>query len=186
VIDPLTGMLNRGALRARVEELAQQSRVSGDPVGLIVADVDRFKCINDLHGHAVGDAVLRDLAYRLRSELRAFDLAYRLGGEEFLMLLPGADIERTRAVAAQLCRAVEASSCAGIDVTISCGLSASAAGSSFDYAAIFHAADGALYRAKNDGRNCVRSAVELSGEAPAGHWSAPPGPATALTGEASA
>jgi diguanylate cyclase (GGDEF)-like protein len=184
VIDPLTGMLNRGALRARVEELTQQSQVSRKPVGLIVADVDRFKSINDMHGHAVGDAVLRDLAYRLRSELRAFELAYRLGGEEFLMLMPGADLERSRAVAEGLCRAVEAEPCAGIDVTISCGVGASAAGSSFDYASIFHAADVALYRAKHEGRNCVRTAVEQVDDDPPGRWQAPPGPAAALPGEA--
>ena len=58
---------------------------------MIVADIDHFKRINDRHGHSVGDAVLKDIAYVMRKELRAFDLAYRIGGEEFLVLLPGAN-----------------------------------------------------------------------------------------------
>ena len=74
VIDPLTGMLNRKALHVRVEELRQQSAITGEPVGLIVADLDHFKAINDTYGHAAGDAVLKDVAYALRKSLRAFDL----------------------------------------------------------------------------------------------------------------
>ena len=89
VIDPLTGMLNRKALASRVAELEQQSLVSGEPVGLVVGDLDRFKEVNDSCGHATGDAVLKEVAYAMRKELRAFDLAYRLGGEEFLVVLPG-------------------------------------------------------------------------------------------------
>jgi Diguanylate cyclase, GGDEF domain len=84
VIDPLTSMLNRNALKVRVEELRHQAPVVREPIGLIVADLDHFKAVNDTQGHAVGDAVLREVAYCLRKRLRAFDLAYRLGGEEFL------------------------------------------------------------------------------------------------------
>ena len=97
VVDELTGMLNRAALAGRVEELAQQSTVTGLSVGMIVADIDHFKMINDTHGHKTGDAVLQDVAYLMRKQLRAFDLAYRLGGEEFLVLLPGADREQAAA-----------------------------------------------------------------------------------------
>src|SRR5439155_5786563 len=81
VIDPLTGMLNRKALESRTVELEVQSRVTGQPIGLIVCDIDHFKRVNDEHGHSMGDAVLKDVAYRIRKELRAYDLAYRLGGE---------------------------------------------------------------------------------------------------------
>jgi Diguanylate cyclase, GGDEF domain len=94
VIDQLTGMFNRKALAARVEELAQQCAITGEPVGLIVGDLDRFKTINDTFGHAAGDAALREAAYVLRKQLRAFDLAYRLGGEEFLILVPGSGWRR--------------------------------------------------------------------------------------------
>jgi diguanylate cyclase (GGDEF)-like protein len=156
VIDGLTGMLNRAALAMRVEELAQQSAVTGEPVGVIVADIDRFKQINDAHGHGKGDAVLRDIAYLMRKELRAFDLAYRLGGEEFLVLLPGADLGQTMAVAEALREAVEGEAMGGvIEVTISCGVEASERGSQFEYDAVFKAADAALYEAKRSGRNRV-------------------------------
>jgi predicted signal transduction protein with EAL and GGDEF domain len=99
VIDPLTGMLNRTALTRRVEELAQQSQITRQPIGLIAGDIDHFKQVNDSHGHAAGDAVLKDVAYELRKTLRAFDLFYRTGGEEFLVLLPGADLAHTTELA---------------------------------------------------------------------------------------
>ena len=68
VIDPLTGMLNRKALESRVDELRQQSEVSGAPIGVIVIDIDHFKEVNDTVGHAAGDAVLRDVAYIIRKD----------------------------------------------------------------------------------------------------------------------
>jgi diguanylate cyclase (GGDEF)-like protein len=156
VIDPLTGMLNRNALQSRSTELAQQSALSGEPVGLILADLDHFKRINDSRGHAAGDAVLQDVSYVLRKQLRAFDLAYRLGGEEFLVLLPGADAVQTHALAEQLREAVSASSVGdGVEVTLSLGVSASERGQAFDYAVVFAEADAALYDAKRGGRDRV-------------------------------
>jgi diguanylate cyclase (GGDEF)-like protein len=156
VVDPLTGMLNRKALATRIAELAQQSRVSGEPIGLVVADVDRFKDINDLHGHSVGDSVLRDVAHVLRRQLRAFDLIYRLGGEEFLVLLPGSDLARTQVRAERLREAMaDATMAAEVQLTMSFGVSASMAGSEFDYDAVFGAADAALYEAKRGGRDRV-------------------------------
>ena len=156
VVDPLTGMLNRNALASRVAELAQQSELSGEPVGLILADLDHFKQVNDSLGHATGDAVLRDVAYVLRKELRAFDLAYRLGGEEFLVLLPGADGHQTRELAEELREAVCAGAVGGgVEVTVSLGVSASRRGEAFDYAAVFGEADAALYEAKRSGRDRV-------------------------------
>lgn len=157
IIDPLTSMLNRNALRTRIDELTQQAAILGEPVGMIVGDLDRFKAINDGHGHAVGDAVLRDVAYRMRKHLRAFDLAYRLGGEEFLVLLPGAELAQTVAVAEQLRGQVSAQPCAGQRVTMSFGASASTRGV-FAYDDVFAHADQALYRAKRAGRNRVETA----------------------------
>ena len=93
VIDPLTQMLNRKALSVRVAELQQQSEVSGEPIGIVIGDLDHFKKVNDSCGHAKGDAVLKEVAHEIRKELRAFDLAYRLGGEEFLVIVPGSDDE---------------------------------------------------------------------------------------------
>ncbi len=154
-IDPLTGMLNRNALTARVGELAQQAVVAQQSIGVIIGDIDRFKSINDAHGHAAGDAVLRDVANRLRSSLRAFDLAYRLGGEEFLIILPGATLERTGTVAEQLRISVARHPVSGLLVTMSFGVTASRAGE-FNYDDVFVAADVALYEAKHAGRDNVR------------------------------
>jgi diguanylate cyclase (GGDEF)-like protein len=161
VIDPLTGMLNRQALAPRIAELQQQSVVTREPVGLIVCDLDHFKRINDDHGHAAGDAVLKDVAYRLRKSLRAFDLVYRIGGEEFLVLLPGADYDQAARVAEQLRLGLDGElSGAGHAVTMSFGVAASEPHEVFDYDALFVEADTALYAAKSDGRNCVRGADE--------------------------
>lgn len=162
VIDPLTSMLNRNALRARVTELRDQAEVVGQPIGLIMADLDQFKSVNDGYGHAVGDAVLRDVAYTLRKRLRAFDLAYRLGGEEFLVLLPGATASEAAELAEQLRATILAERHGGLSVTMSFGVSASQP-SSFDYEEVFAAADRALYEAKDAGRNCVRVAHGTDG-----------------------
>jgi diguanylate cyclase (GGDEF)-like protein len=156
VIDQLTGMLNRKALDTRAAELAQQSEVTGEPVGVIVGDLDRFKSINDTHGHAVGDVVLKEVAYALRKQLRAFDLAYRIGGEEFLVLMPGSDLDRSRELAERLREAVCAEPVAGgVAVTMSFGVSASRPGERFSYEAVFARADAALYEAKRSGRDQV-------------------------------
>jgi diguanylate cyclase (GGDEF)-like protein len=159
VVDPLTGMLNRKALASRSGELSEQSRVSGEPVGLIVGDLDCFKRINDSLGHSTGDAVLRDVAYVLRKQLRAFDLVYRLGGEEFLVLLPGADLEQS-VVRAETLRAAVAGTtmAAGVALTMSFGVSASPPGAEFHYEQVFAGADAALYEAKRAGRDRVESA----------------------------
>jgi diguanylate cyclase (GGDEF)-like protein len=155
VIDPLTGLLNRKALSQRVEELAQQSRITAQPIGLIVADIDHFKRVNDTHGHAAGDAVLRDVAHELRKALRAFDLLYRTGGEEFLVLLPGAGVNAAIELAEAMRAGVEVAPLGGHRVTMSFGAGASAPGEVFDYEAVFAAADAALYEAKRGGRNRV-------------------------------
>ncbi len=157
-IDPLTGMLNRNALSARVVELAQQAVIAREPIGMIIGDIDRFKSINDVYGHAAGDAVLHAVASRLRESLRAFDLAYRLGGEEFLVLLPGATLEQATKVAEDLRRAIANHPVADLLVTMSFGVTASRAGE-FNYDTAFVAADDALYEAKHAGRDSVRSRV---------------------------
>ena len=123
---------------------------------MIVCDVDHFKAINDDHGHARGDAVLKDLAYLLRKLLRAFDLAYRIGGEEFLVLLPGADAAGGAVIADALRLAVSEDALAGgLHVTMSFGVAASTSGSVFEFEAVFAEADAALYQAKRAGRDRV-------------------------------
>ena len=154
VIDPLTGMLNRKALENRVDELRQQAAVSGAPIAVVMVDVDHFKRVNDTVGHAAGDAVLRDIAYLIRKDLRAFELAYRIGGEEFLVLLPGADLDQGLVLADRLREAVGSSRFAGDpSVTVSCGVAASRLGEQLDFEAVLRSADVALYEAKRGGRN---------------------------------
>jgi diguanylate cyclase (GGDEF)-like protein len=163
VLDTLTGMLNRRSLSSRVVELAEQAKVTAEPVGIIVADIDHFKHVNDAHGHQVGDAVLVDVAYSLRKDLRAFDLAYRLGGEEFLVLLPGASAKDCAAVAERLRHTIENHPCGGLSVTMSFG-TASSGGECFDWDDLLASADAALYQAKRDGRNrvvCATSQPQL-------------------------
>lgn len=165
VIDPLTGMLNRSALAVRVAELAQQARLSAQPVALIVVDIDRFKQLNDRHGHPMGDAVLAEVAGRIRGELRAYDAAYRIGGDEFLIVLPGAGVAPAAELAEALCRAVALDPVQGVDLTVSIGVSASSEGA-FEYGEVFERADRALYDAKATGRNRVScsSALRVAGD----------------------
>ena len=163
VIDPLTAMLNRKALANRVEELSAQSSVSGAPVGVILLDIDHFKHVNDSAGHLTGDAVLRDIAYVIRKDMRAFELAYRLGGEEFLVLLPGANEIESLSLAEKLRGRIAAASLAeGIQVTVSCGVSATRPGEEFDFEALYCGADAAMYEAKRLGRNRIQGPMSDS------------------------
>jgi diguanylate cyclase (GGDEF)-like protein len=156
IIDPLTSMLNRKALSNRVGELRAQASISGAPIGVVLVDIDHFKGINDTYGHSMGDAVLRDIAYTLRKNLRAFELAYRIGGEEFLLLLPGADIEKTQRIAEEArARVEEGDYIKDETVTISAGVSATTRGEAFDYPELYRQADERLYEAKHAGRNRV-------------------------------
>jgi len=167
VLDGLTGMLNRTALAARTTEIEHQARVTGEPISVVLIDIDHFKSVNDTHGHGVGDAVLRDVAYRLRKELRAFDLAYRLGGEEFAVILLGSDETHGVELAERLRRAVCGDPIGGLQITISLGV-VSAAGPEqpFVWQDAYHRADAALYLAKQSGRNRVCRASEVeSGDA---------------------
>jgi diguanylate cyclase (GGDEF)-like protein len=163
ILDPLTGLLNRHALVPRFVEISHQARVTDQPVSMVLCDVDGFKAINDEHGHDRGDAVLRDIAYELRKRLRSFELVYRLGGEEFMIVLPGIGLQGGAATAERLREAVEQERPTGIPITISLGVSA-ASGADVDYETLFKAADEALYEAKRQGRNRVVSAATVRGD----------------------
>ena len=153
-IDPLTGLLNRHALASRFAEIADQAEMSGAWVAIIECDLDYFKRINDRYGHDRGDAVLKDIAYALRRNLRSFELVYRLGGEEFLIVMPGGSANEGRAAAERIRREIERSEPGGVKITASLGVAA-AQGSAARFEEIFRPADAALYQAKRCGRNRV-------------------------------
>jgi diguanylate cyclase (GGDEF)-like protein len=153
-LDPLTGLLNRKALAVRFAEIAEQASIGDEWVAVIECDLDRFKLINDRYGHGRGDAVLKDAAYSLRKNLRSFELVYRLGGEEFLIVLPGGGIEEATAAAERVRSEVELARPGGLRVTASLGVAA-ARGAAVQFETLFRLADGALYEAKRGGRNRV-------------------------------
>jgi diguanylate cyclase (GGDEF)-like protein len=158
LVDGLTGIANRRQCEeALPAEIARSERL-GTPLTLVLADLDDFKAINDIHGHAVGDDVLREFASVLRATLRESDLAGRWGGEEFLLLLPGADLvggaqlaDRVRAVLGE--RAFLGRDGGAFGVGCSFGVAQHHAGD--DGREVFAAADRALYRAKRKGKNRV-------------------------------
>ena len=158
--DPLTGLCNRGGLDSRVHAMARRAALSGRPQTLSVAlvDLDHFKQINDIHGHAVGDDVLRELGERLRAQLRPGDLAVRLGGEEFAVLWLDAAAPRAVRLAERLRDWIGAqpfpTRAGPIPATASVGV-ATGQGWPDGLAPLLQAADAALYRAKREGRNRV-------------------------------
>src|SRR5215217_2616492 len=159
VLDPLTGLLNRASLKSRAAEIEQQARLTDGAVAVVLLDLDRFKRVNDEFGHERGDAVLRDAAYEIRKSLRSFELVYRIGGEEFLLLLPGADLDGGIEIAERVRAAVSVARPGDIEMTLSAGV-ATAAGEDVRYDALFRAADLALLRAKREGRDQVVAAAE--------------------------
>ena len=155
--DPLTGLLNRRGLDARVGALIAAAEVNELPLTIVLIDVDRFKRINDTFSHAVGDAVLRRVAGLIRDHCRQDDLPVRYGGDEFLVVLAGADLATGRRVVERLKRASDAyrweSESAGLKVTLSIGLALRARGATI--ATTIAAADEALYEAKAAGRDRI-------------------------------
>ena len=154
LLDPLTGLLNRFALDRRFEELSSQAARSGGVLCVIAADLDELKLINDEHGHDVGDAVLCDVAEALRTTLRTFSLLYRIGGEEFVAVLPGLDAGAGALAAERMRAAVEQCRSDGVRITMSFGVAA-AVGGDVDHRRLLGAADACLYTAKRSGRNRV-------------------------------
>lgn len=161
--DSLTGLWNRASMAGHLYRAMARSARDGSLLAFIMCDVDHFKHINDSHGHAVGDEVLRVVAQRLRGVVRPHDLVGRYGGEEFVILVPGCSVEMSFDIAERARRAVCAtpvSTCSGsLVVTVSVGIAnltdlgrAHAQPAPQD---LMVAADQAMYRAKGAGRNRV-------------------------------
>jgi diguanylate cyclase (GGDEF)-like protein len=154
IVDTLTGLPNRRGLEERFEDLREDARRSGRPLALLLCDLDLFKMINDAHGHQRGDRVLLEVAEAISRSLRPTEQVYRVGGEEFLVLLPGCDLDSAGAVAERVRLAIEAAHPGGLAVTASVGLGAST-GDEIEFDELFRAADAALYEAKRNGRNRI-------------------------------
>jgi diguanylate cyclase (GGDEF)-like protein len=160
-IDALTGIANRAAFLESAGRVLERCRRDSAPVSVMMFDLDRFKAVNDGHGHAVGDAVIRKFCEIITAALRPNDVFGRIGGEEFAVVLPGSSIEPAY-VRAERMRTSFAASCrfAGnrqVDATVSCGLSVSLDDEQ-TLTALLKDADAALYCAKSEGRNRVKRA----------------------------
>lgn len=159
VTDALTGLFNRRYLDTHAKALFEQARAAASPLSTLVIDIDHFKSVNDTHGHAAGDSVLREFAQRLRRNTRGVDLICRMGGEEFIIVMPDTPLWRARQIAERLrsCIATEPFRInvgTQITVTASVGL-ATVETSDEGMDALFGRADQALYAAKREGRNRV-------------------------------
>ncbi|MEH3053766.1 MAG: GGDEF domain-containing protein [Patulibacter minatonensis] len=160
--DGLTGLPNRRHLDDALDRACAQVARGHGSLGVLMLDVDKFKVLNDTHGHAVGDQVLQHVAKVLDGELRAGDMVARYGGEEFTVVMPGADGFEVQGAAERLRCAIELSG-GPVPVTVSVGV-AYAPAHGFTREALLSAADGALYEAKRAGRNRVAVAPDSSFE----------------------
>ncbi len=168
LVDPLTGLHNRRYALSRLEGIAETVRLTGGSFAVMVVDLDRFKSVNDHYGHAAGDAVLVETARRLGAMVRASDLVARIGGEEFLVVLPGADLVQAGPVAQRLCQSIKERDFelpGGIQICVTCSIGLATSNGSAaltdgmvpagDIGSVIDRADRALLQAKTDGRDKV-------------------------------
>ena len=153
-LDALTGVAGRAALEGELQRALDAARRTNSPLSVILADIDHFKQVNDVHGHGAGDEVLRAFAKRLRRNVGGAGMVGRWGGEEFMAVLPGVARDDALALAERLRQAVSDTEIAGLPVTASFGVAALRPDD--DLNQLFSRADERLYDAKNGGRNTVR------------------------------
>jgi len=159
--DPLTQVLNRRALTDRLVSELDRARRYGHSVAVLLLDLDDFKLVNDTHGHLVGDGVLKDLAEILRSAIRSADFVARYGGEEFVIVLPETSMDGAVTFAERLRERIantifEGGAQSTLTLSVSIGVSLFPGPRITSVDDLLASADSALYRAKGDGRNCVR------------------------------
>jgi diguanylate cyclase (GGDEF)-like protein len=155
--DTLTGIWNRGAILDALNREIWRSRREGSSLGVLLADLDHFKSVNDTYGHLAGDCVLREVARRMQADIRSYDALGRYGGEEFLILLPNCGNRETREKAERIRVAIvqgPMDTPAGpLNITMSIGGVATGDWPADSANQILQMADLALYRAKEEGRN---------------------------------
>ncbi len=166
--DQLTTLYNRHYLVEIIPQMLSSARRHAYDVSLVIIDLDHFKAINDTHGHAVGDKVLTRAASLLKNQCRKEDVAARIGGEEFVLVLSHCTLDDACKKAETLRQQLVELRPAGIDISASFGVASLCGGDYEDYEALFQAADRAVYRAKEAGRNRVKRADEpVGGTVPA-------------------
>lgn len=159
ITDSLTGLYNRRYMESHLAAMVQDGLQSNKPVSILIFDIDFFKSVNDTHGHAAGDTVLKEFAQRISQNVRGVDLACRMGGEEFVVVMPDTDLSYAMMVAERLRQRVgehpfKIEGGAELNVTVSIGIGVvEEAGDTGEK--VLERADAALYRAKRDGRNRV-------------------------------
>ncbi len=170
--DSLTLLLNRGAILDMLAREVSRSVRSGGSLAILLADVDHFKNVNDTHGHPIGDDILREVARRLLGAVRAYDLAGRYGGEEFLIVLPDCGASDALARADQLRAAIAEqpmlTAQGPISTAVSIGVIVAQDWGQPTSETILREVDNALYAAKASGRNCCKLAVPSVQAPPAG------------------
>jgi len=154
--DDLTGLWNHRIIMERLRQEVDRSERDRTPLTVILVDLDHFKNVNDTYGHPAGDLVLKEISSIIQRAVRNYDWVGRYGGEELMIILPGSSFVGARLRAEQLRMAVQAARIVdgelALQITASFGVASGIPG---DYEAIIQAADAALYKAKNSGRNCV-------------------------------
>jgi diguanylate cyclase (GGDEF)-like protein len=162
-IDKLTGLLNRASLEKDAQKEVRKARTSGTHVSVLFCDMDKLKRVNDEFGHDAGDRVLRQVGILLKKAVRSQDLIGRYGGDEFVVVLPNLARENVYDRAQQLVdnvRAVNEHIGGGIEIGLSIGI-ASFPMDAPDYATLVKVADQAMYLAKREGGNCIRTSNDL-------------------------
>jgi len=159
LFDPLTGLNNRRFLENHLATMLDNARLRRTPLTLMILDIDHFKQVNDTYGHDCGDEVLKSFADRLRGIIRGGDLLCRLGGEEFVIVMPNVELSAAARIAERACQAIWQEpfviDAGGRAIPVTTSIGVAERGPSDDTSSLYRRADRALYRAKSEGRNRV-------------------------------